>query len=386
MDLKGRIRPPFLRLLEKWVGKRPISLRELARNDFQRILVICPCHSLSDLLLIGPIWEAIKQNLPSVHLSVTAPGSTAPVLFNHKHIDEVICYYHSVWDWPLENVLSSWRSLRSDFDLAIVLNGGAYSQFADWIAHLSGAKYIIGPHDNRYGEFERNFFYHLTVPLPEAQLSFVEKNLAVLKYINVKTPNRTVKTHLSNEEKNHAHDFLSENFINVDKFILGIHIDNKPDGNWTAREFIDLAKHFSIRHAAKIVVTWETAAHEFGREFLNGLPFTSVQATELMVRELASVYSFCDLVVSNNLNSVLLAASVDTPAIGILENDDWQQRMPSNQTCAVVAQDSGAGVIEFDEVIEKAEALLDALPKQQTTDPFDISEKNLEDFLNMKIR
>ncbi|MFQ5824221.1 MAG: glycosyltransferase family 9 protein [bacterium] len=385
--LERGLRHAWLRLLERLINRKPLNPADLPHNKIRRILIIPEQDQLGELLLATPVFRAVRQHFPKAYIAVLAQSYPAQILYNNVYLDEVICFFDKFNNWSLNKVFHFVKRLRSKFDLAIVLNTVSHSLTRDLLTYFSGAKIILGSEHLIFKECKRNFFYNLLAPYSDSNKHQTEKNLDVVRFIHVDIEDKSEAISLTQEEKKCAIKFLYEHGLKPNDLILAIHLSNGKIGNrWDLENFVEVAKYFSSKYNAKIIVSWQPNESILGQDFINSLPFRPVTAIGLNLREYAAIISFCNLIFCYDTAIMHLAASVGTPLIAIFGSSAPEQSKPiGKQFVALKGINGECNSVSVNQAIEAAENLLKAMSKSMKieAEDFDITEQVLEQYLNI---
>jgi heptosyltransferase-2 len=350
----------FLRLLEKAIKNAPVHPDNLPRHQIRRILIIRQHDQLGDLLLATPVFRAVRENFPEAHISALVRSYTSQILYNNIYLNEVISFYERFTDWSPKKAVQFFKRLRSNFDLAIVLNTVSHSVTSDLLAWLSGAKYRLGSEHLIFEGCQSNFLYNLRASYHDSNKHQTEKNLDIVRFIQIDTKNKSEEINLNQGELDRAKAMLGRHKIKGKDLIVAMHPGaGKVRNRWEVNRFKQVAKYFNFKYNAKIVVSWGPQEQELGNEFLNGLPFTPVEAVDLNLRELSAVFAWCHLLICNDTGVMHLAASVGTPLVAIFGPTDPEQWKPLGQKfVALKGEDNSCASVAVEEVIAEAEKLL----------------------------
>lgn len=391
MDGGWHIKYPFQRTCFKFLEKvfaRPILLPEdLPYDAIRSIIVIRLYDSLSELLLSIPALRALREHFPLAHISVFVSADIAEVLDYSVYTDEVIPFSPRFWIQNPPNAMNFLRRIRSGYDLAIVLSSTRHSLLSDVLSCLTRAKYRLGSEHLVFQGCHKNFFYNLIAPYSRTKKHQIERNLDIVRYINADTDDLSVATILTKEEKSWAVAFLKNNGVSTQDFILAIHFEGKDrQSHGAARELVRIAKYFSKNFDGKLLVSWMPDSDMSAQEFLNGLPFRPIELENLTLREYASIFFCCDLLICYNGDMMHLAASVGTPLIGIFtESDPTQWKPIGERFVAFKGEIDKNATLTEPEIIKVAQRLVRHFPKSARFnfgDELDISDKVLEEYFN----
>ncbi len=377
----------FLRLLEKGISTKPVNPGEIQYSKIRQIIIIRQHGSLEDLLLSTPVFRAVRQRFPNAFIATLTRSDLAPILNHNVLLDDVLCFYNRLTGWSLQKIFVFIKQLRTKYDLAIVLNTDSHSLKSDLLAYFSGARYILGSEHLIFPECKKNFFYNLVAPYSEFNKHQTERNLDILRYIDLDSEDLSEVINLTKEEKKQAIEYLNEHGLQPNDMILALNIEGGRDINcWEVDKHVEVAKYFSTKYNAKILVFWYSGELDLRLEFINGLPFKPIEVLGLELREFAAVLHFCNILICYDSEIMHLAASVGTPLVAIFARTDPQQWKPlGQQFMALRGEDGLCSSINEEQVITLAGKLIEDYPKSLKIDvtDFDISDEVLQDYLNI---
>ena len=175
--LKSLLRQGVLRSLGKLADRGTLSPEEVDSKSIQRIIVIHPHGNLHDLLLALPALRAVWQGFPNAHRTVLTKSEFVPVLKHSLYIDQVIGFERKFEYRALPKQIRLVRQLRSNYDLAIVLNSGPRLLVSDLLAFATRADYILGSEYPGASEHQDNFLYNLVAPYATAERRGCNENI-----------------------------------------------------------------------------------------------------------------------------------------------------------------------------------------------------------------
>lgn len=372
-----------LRLIARMVGKSELAPSAIDSEKIQRILLIAPQRDLKDLLLSIPVLRAVRQKYLGAHISVLARSDIAPVLLHNVYLDEVL---DGVSGWTGPNAFVALKKTRSSFDLVIVLNVSSHPFAADFLAHFSKARYVLGSEHMVFDGCRENFFYDLRAPYAAISEHQVERYLDIVRHLGMDTTDFSEAIFLTQEEKNRAVEFLNDQKVVPRDFLIAIHLGSDlGEEILDSSHYVDIAKFFSTKYNAKIIVFWSAGSQEIANGFLNGLPFKPVEINTLSLRDRAAVLFFCNIMLCEHSNSTHLAASLGIPVIGLFEKLDPHHWKPIGKQIIAIKGTKGLARKTIAQVKEKAKELLEFYPKASRLrfDNLEISDSAVKPFLNI---
>lgn len=349
-----------LKLLEGVCGKRELSPSEVDLESIRRILIIRQHDQLGDLLVSSPAFRALRERFPKAHISLLVREYTAEAVLNNQYLDEIIVYYKVGYNWTLRRILQFLKKLRAGYDLTVVLNTVSHSFTSDLLAHLSGARYVLGSEHQVFPGCHRNFFYNLIAPYWKGPRHQTERNLDILRYLGIDTTDKREVLTLTAEETDWARKYLNDLGMNSKEAAVGIHPGaGKRENRWDVGNFVQVAHHLHYKHGAEILVMWGPKEEEIGQRMLRELTFKPIVVKGLNLRELAAVISQLDLLLCNDTGVMHLAAAVGTPLVAIFGPTDPGDWKPIGEGfVALRGEDKRCDSVGVEDVIREVDKLL----------------------------
>jgi ADP-heptose:LPS heptosyltransferase len=335
-------------LLEKILGRPQLCFQDFDSSAVKRILIIRQHDQLGDFLLSTPAFRAVRLTFPDAHISLLARKYTTQLLENNWFVDNVITFYENGRDWNYRYFVSLWKNIRSKYDLVIVLNTVSHSLTSDFIAHLSNAKYVVGPDHLLYKGTSRNFFYNLLSPYRQAIVSQSQRNIDIVSPIGCETKNLSQEIFLTKDEKKQARACLkSSGWDGINK-LVAIHPGAGKLGNrWPVENFASVAEKLWNNLKCAFFITWGPGEEELGKELTKKMNVPCFTAVEKNIRKFAGVLSQAHLLICNDTGVMHVGAAVGTPLVAIFGPTDPKQWKPvgelfmairgENKTCKAVS-------------------------------------------------
>ncbi|MDZ7289150.1 MAG: glycosyltransferase family 9 protein [candidate division KSB1 bacterium] len=302
---------------------------QLDFTEVKRILVVRQHDMLGDFLLSTPVLRALHQRFPEAHIGVLVREYCADVARNNPYVNEVLVFYEHGLNWSWQRLRTLWRQLRRKWDLAVVLNTVSHSVTSDWLAHLSGARYILGSEHHIFPGCTRNFFYNLVAPYSKTLKHQSERNLDIVRHIGADTNNLSEVMHLDDIERQAAHQKFTNLGLRSGQLVIGMHVGaGKLMNRWPISRFSRLARLLREKYAAEIVLFWGPKEKNLSRQFCEEIRFQPVKVEPTDLRELAALFTQCDAVVCNDTGVMHVCAAVGVPLVAIFGPTDPKEWKP----------------------------------------------------------
>lgn len=382
----------YLRFLERLFARQVQIPQFINFSNVKSILVVRQHDQLGDFLLATPVLRALRMSFPDARIGVVVRSYVAEVLEHHPHVDEVLVVHEALSGWSPAGFWRFLRRWRSGWDLAIVLNTVSHSLTSDLIAYFSGARYILGSEHKIFPGCRRNFFYNLLAPYWDEPRHQTERNLDIVRHIEVDTDDLREEIHLTGRELQEARQQLQYYGLDTTRLVIGIHPGaGKIPNRWPVTRFVELAQELVRRFQAQILLFWGPNEEDLKEAFLLEADFTPILIAPTRLRQLAAYFRQCHALVCNDTGVMHLAAAVQVPLVAVFGPTDPEEWKPIGENFIGIR---GAGhrteTVSVQQVYEALCQLLgDRLPASLTevakpTDAssFDISESKIETYVN----
>lgn len=331
----------YLRWLEKIFRKELLLPHQIDRKNIKRILVIRQHDMLGDFLLATPVLRALRQHFPQAHLGVLVRQYFADVVQPHPYVDEVLIFQEHGTNWTMQRVRVFWRQLRSQWDLAVVLNTVSHSFTSDLLAYFSGACYILGSEQRVFAGCTRNFFYNLIAPCAEREKHQSERNLDIVRYIGVGTDDLSEVMCVLDVEKEAARARLAKAGLRYNRPIIGMHVGaGKLMNRWSVYRFAEVAQRLHERYDAQIALFWGPQETGLSQQFCQTAAFEPVKIAPTRLRELAAYFTQCDVVICNDTGVMHICAAVGVPLAAVFGPTDPKEWKPIGEKFIAVRSKS----------------------------------------------
>src|SRR5688572_6194929 len=275
-----------------------------------RVLIV-RLTAIGDCLHGLPVLCALREALPSAHLSWVVEGRTADLLRRHPALDEVVQIPRK---W-LRSPLATWRVRRQlralKPDIAIDLQGLTKSAMAAW---LSGAPTRIGFSGPDGRELSQWFNNTLVDPM---MTHVVDRNLELLQPLEIFPHDPRFGLPNFDRENETIGRFIRERGLGAGFALLNTGA-GWPSKRWPVERFAQVAYHLGKRYHLHSVVAW--AGQEEQRQAHNVIiaagGFAHI-APPTTLTELAALCRRARFFIGSDTGPLHLAAAFGTPCIGL---------------------------------------------------------------------
>jgi len=153
--LAGFVFPP--------VKRAPESVHAaLVSGEIRKILFVRPQQGIGDMMMLTPVFRALKERFPFVELQVLASARNSKALTRNPHLSRV-------WIWKA-SVLSPLRKEAFDLAIPVFSHTPSWTNFA--IARGIGARTVWGFDSRAFygGNNWSRHFSHVELPAPDSRL------------------------------------------------------------------------------------------------------------------------------------------------------------------------------------------------------------------------
>jgi 3-deoxy-D-manno-octulosonic-acid transferase/heptosyltransferase-1 len=274
-------------------------------GESPKSILIIKLSAIGDVVHALPFLEVLRKNFPEARLDWVVEEESSQIIDAHEGIDKVIICRRKSWQKSLlkgrkgfvalREIIQFLKELRSnEYDLVIDLQGLFKSAI---LTGLSRGKRKIGPNWGKEGSqlflTERPFFV-------EADKHAVDKYLKVAEYLGCEKDSWEGHIPIRESDKSSIDKVLDDKGVK-DQRLVAIN----PFAKWTTKLWE------SERFAA--------LADRMQEELGCGIIFTGSgqDRAEIDLKELAYLYSKCQLLVTTDTGPMHIAAAMDCPVVAL---------------------------------------------------------------------
>lgn len=273
----------------------------------KKILVIYYKKSVGDSLVVSSICNTLKEEYKDSQIDLMSYESIAPLFRNHKYINNVLVMDRK--ENPLKAFFKLLKKIRAErYDAVIDCRS---IPFTGALTLLSGAKTKIAKR-KKY----RDFFYTHIVDGLESNLNQVKKYHLLLGPLNIGkdqiNPNYCVN--ITDEEKDVVRNLMSKAGIDFSRPLIPFAINSRQVyKKWKEEYVIEVVNHLIKKYDAQIIFYYSPDEKNYAKELHNKMGdnpniFSNIETKNL--RQLAALFSLCDIFVGNEGGPRHLAESV----------------------------------------------------------------------------
>lgn len=291
-----------------------INAEQILMNDISKInpkrILVCQLRQIGDVVLATPSIRLLKERFPDARIDVLTEKKCAAVLENNPHIDTVWTIDKKALKNPLIALKYYWKVGHHAYDIIV-----DFQQLprCKWVVRFSNApvKLTFTP-----PWYNRHLYTHWTKPV----VGYAAKCKAgVLRPLGINWEGEAPEIWLSDEEKQWAYNFVSEEDITPQRFVTIDPSHRRITRKWPERHFAGLIR--LIREAYpdfKFLILYGPGELAVAEKVAD-LAGDGVVVSEhmLTLREMAAVQSIATLHIGNCSAPRHFAVAVNTPSLVI---------------------------------------------------------------------
>ncbi len=280
----------------------------------KNIIVRMP-NWVGDLVMATPILKDLRSRFPEASITAMCRSPIGELLLESPDIDEIFSFVKSsrlIRREEKKRILD--RLQNGKYDLGIILPESFSSAWWFWQGKV---QYRIG-----YESFGRNFL--LTHPLVKSKKTskqhLVITYKELLRPLGIEPSNTKPKLYLSEEEVKQIKNLLSQHGVLGSHRIVGIN-PGAAYGSakcWLPERFREVTQRLLEDKSIIVVYFGDLVTADLVKEICQGLsPRVINMAGLTSLRELASLISVCDVLLTNDSGPMHIAGAFDTPVVAL---------------------------------------------------------------------
>jgi lipopolysaccharide heptosyltransferase II len=291
--------------------------------EIRKILVL-EYWNLGDIVMESPFLQNLRVQYPNAHIVLLTSPRVAPLIDHQGLVDEVIVvrvpWAQHYSRWRKYNPFSPlWLELlrtlkflhRQHFDLAFTARADIRDNCMMWLAEVR----------RRVGyAFGGGGFFLTDVVIPDIRRPhFSDRWLRLIEHLGKPIVVRQPRLRLTQEEEKSAEEYLREQGIQSDEFLIGIHPGARSTTRqWGEENFLTLAQRLQEHFPGKIL--WFTDPNQQSSALngtFPGLDRTRLLPLSLPLRQFMAVLKRCRLLICNDSGPMHIATALPVPVVGI---------------------------------------------------------------------
>lgn len=326
----------------------------------KRILVIRYKKSVGDTIIGTALCESLKKKYPDSQVDYLVYENLTKLFYNHRSIDNVLTLDRKAGIKGWFETLKKIRKNKYDIvvDCRTIFVTAIFS-------FLSGAK-------QRIGKYHKYLQYFYTDSIggfkgKENQIDQIVKYHRLLKPLDINEVNTEYVICLKEEEKIEWRNRMEAEGIDMSKLIIPMAVNARQSNKKYPEEYmLKIAQTLIDRYDAQIILFYSPNEEAYAREFyakLNSNRNVFINLKTKNVRELACIFSNCDLFVGNEGGTRHVAEGVGLANLCIVapqtSKEEWISNENSKNQCVTIQDVNGKNYEDI-----KPEYVLERIDKQ----------------------
>src|SRR3989344_7559419 len=327
---------------------------------FNRLL-IARTDRLGDVLLTTPVSRVLREAFPQAHVAWLVQSYTAPLLEHNPDVDQVLVDPGG----PVDSLIARLRQER--FDAAVVAHPRGRVAWALWRA---GIPLRIGPASKVYSLlFNRRIWQHRS----EGKKHEADYNLDLLAPLGIPFQRAETRFVLIPDEKAWARQFLESMRITFRKPVVCLHPGSGGSSDrWSLSHFMELGDQ--LQEAGYDAVGTGGPGENYQNIMIDQMRRIPVfvAAGSVSIRQLASILSSANLMVSNSTGPLHIAVAQGVPTVAVYSSipachpirwGPYPSYVEGDGRHAVfMPSDGDVSSVSADEVFKECRRLLGVIP------------------------
>ncbi len=306
--------------------------------DSQKILVL-RLSAVGDVIRTLPAVKALKEDIPSSSITWIVEEPSQAFLRSQPEVDEVILFPRRRWTKGIKSLRGMWGAIgemrrfvedlrMQKFDVVLDFHGILKSGL---LSFLSGSHKRIGY--DRMSTKEGNFlFSNVKVKLPKKKISRFERNLALLKGMEIEAKKLKYSLHIPPADREYVASFFKASSGSFRRPLIAIHPGTSPKAlfkRWMPDRYAQLADRLVRELNASILFTWGDGELEGVEGIQKEMKEPSLLGPEtISLTQLGEVYKNCDLYIGGDTGPMHIASLMGVPAVVIYGPTDPIENEP----------------------------------------------------------
>jgi len=275
-----------------------------------RNLLIIKLRYIGDVLLATPTVRAIKAARPDVRVTMMVNRGTEDVLSGNPDMDEIVILDKG-------SLAAQWRFIaglrRRRFDTVIDLTDGDRSAFLSWI---SGAPVRIGFNDEH--RWRGRCYTQVIQPVPGMRHR-IDRDLEVLKPINIQAGSKDLQLWLTPEEEDSADQLLDQLGVQRSQLIVML----QPGARywfkaWPPERFAELANRLMSQYGCQVLIGGSDQDIDLAQQIQQMAKSRPIIMAGLTtIKQFAAIAKKSALFVGSDSGAMHIASAVSTPVVAL---------------------------------------------------------------------
>jgi heptosyltransferase-2 len=288
---------------------------ESLRSLMPRNIIVRMPNWIGDLVMATPILSDLRKAYPQAHITAMCRSPICELLKEDPEINELFCFSKASGFSRREekrNVIEKLR--KGNYDLGILLTHSFSSAWWFW----------LGKVQNRLG-YEcngRKLLLTQSLPFPKniQNQHLVVTYKMLIEPLGIRVSNTPPRLYLSPKEIDGARALLKQHKIPDGALIVGIN-PGATYGSakcWLPERFREVTERLLRDKDVYVVYFGDQATASVVKEICTGLPKRVINLAGITsLRELSSLISQCDVILTNDSGPMHIADALGTPIVAL---------------------------------------------------------------------
>ncbi len=298
--------------------------KDIAISDPKNIIIRMP-NWVGDLVMSTAIIVDVKKKYPNSKITVLCKHSTKALLENNPNVDEILSFKKSFLFFLKKEGRRIIRLIKEKkYDLGILLTNSFSSAYLFFFGKV---KFKIG-----FKSYFRNFFLDHALPLPKDKFSkhFIKTYQQLIGLYNSSS---LPEISIGKNDKEKTRELLIAKGYKDKQILIGIH-PGATYGKakcWLPNRFYEVAKKLSEKNNITIVFLGDNSQSLLIKEICKNLPPRVIDLSgKTSLKELISIISNCDVVVTNDSGPMHIASALNIPLVALFGSTSSVMTGPYN--------------------------------------------------------
>lgn len=302
-------------------------------RPFSRIAIV-KLSSIGDIVHTLPALHTLRVNYPQAYIAWLVEDRFKELLEGHPDLDEVIpvslkswknnFFRYGVYPAALLDIFWFGQDLRQClFDLVLDFQGLIKSGL---ITKMTGAPTKVGFAFTRCKEFMNYFFTNEHAPREERDVHVVEKNLSLLKVLEVEPTAINFPLTWGEADK----DFAQKFWASVEATASTPWVAFNPGAGWPTKRWpvtywAELGDKLMGAGLSRVLLCWGPGEEFLVDAILPLMKYKPVVLPRTSLKQFLAVLERVSLLVSGDTGPLHLAAAIGKPVVGLYgPSDPWR--------------------------------------------------------------
>jgi len=349
------------RLLYFFTQKKDIKFNP---TNTKKVLVL-RYDRIGDMIQTTPIFSTLKENFPSIFISVIASKNNAVVIENNPFVDKVTINSKNNLIGDLFSLI---KLRRERYDVCIELDHSVVPHAILRLKLINPKKVISIQKYGRYGLQPGQMQLYNFFSREKKIENYSAKCLATLEYFGIKDAKNTFHLFPALDQLKKAKVFF-ENFKHITKILINLegHIQNKTIPFFRFIEIVEGIQNKSENNIFFLISTPDRRKKYLN--FLSKYKNTNIQLLYQTnsINDVAAIVKECDMVITPDTSIVHVASTYNVPTLSVHENnkDSFNLWKPLSEINKTVFSNTHEGIEDcnFNLVIASALKILTRVKK-----------------------